>query len=409
MLTADTPRTTVEGATFIAPAGWSITVRGPATILEAPEAGSRLALVDVGAANADAAVDQAWAAYRPDRPWKLEHKGKRADGDGWTDTTQYAYATSPDERRDVFAQAMRHDQTWTVAIYDMARAVGEKRSSQLNMVFDGLLPEGYRRESFAGRTAHRLDAARLAELTRFVDHARELFDVPAISFGVLQDGKIVFGGGFGVRELGKPDRPDADTLYIIASTTKALTTLLLAKLVDEHRLTWDSPVIRVMPSFKLGDEATTRSVLVKHLILTNAQADGIIRELLRRKLLEVLFDGQPLADAQLAAAAKELREQIAADRPHLTVPPTDDAARLAPRYTSAALGDLDIARDRGAVVFDFGEWRSPVASRHNPDGSVSFVLIAPGLRMRELVAGERDGKRTLTIRDGQHEYVFVER
>jgi hypothetical protein len=71
--------------------------------------------------------------------------------------------------------------------------------------------------------------------------------------------------------------------------------------------------------------------------------------------------------------------------------------------------DLDIARDRGAVVFDFGEWRSPVASRHNPDGSVSFVLIVPGLWMRELVAGQRDGKRTLTIRDGQHEYVFVER
>jgi hypothetical protein len=40
---------------------------------------------------------------------------------------------------------------------------------------------------------------------------------------------------------------------------------------------------------------------------------------------------------------------------------------------------------------------------------VSFVLIAPGLRNRELVAGVRDGKRTRTIRVGQHEDVFVER
>ena len=36
-LTADTPRTTVAGNTFIAPAGWSIAVRGPATVLEPPE------------------------------------------------------------------------------------------------------------------------------------------------------------------------------------------------------------------------------------------------------------------------------------------------------------------------------------------------------------------------------------
>ncbi len=144
-------------------------------------------------------------------------------------------------------------------------------------------------------------------------------------------------------------------------------------------------------------------------ILTNAQAGGIIRELLRRKLLEVVFDGQPLADAQLAAAAKELHGQIAAERPRLTVPPTEDAARLAAAYANPALGELTVTSDRGAVVFDLGEWRSPVASRHNPDGSVSFVLIAPGLRMRELIAGQRDGKRTLTIRDGQHEYVFVER
>src|SRR6185295_13824556 len=48
-LTADTPETTVLGNTFIAPAGWSLSVRGPATILEAPEGDSWIALVDVQA------------------------------------------------------------------------------------------------------------------------------------------------------------------------------------------------------------------------------------------------------------------------------------------------------------------------------------------------------------------------
>jgi hypothetical protein len=55
-LAGDTPRTTVAGNTFIAPAGWSIAVRGPATVVEPPEGGSAIALVDVRAPNADSAV-----------------------------------------------------------------------------------------------------------------------------------------------------------------------------------------------------------------------------------------------------------------------------------------------------------------------------------------------------------------
>jgi CubicO group peptidase (beta-lactamase class C family) len=53
---------------------------------------------------------------------------------------------------------------------------------------------------------------------------------------------------------------------MVASNTKALTTLLLAKLVDQGRLTWETPVTSVLPAFKLGDAETTRQVRVKHLI-----------------------------------------------------------------------------------------------------------------------------------------------
>src|SRR5215207_1474443 len=72
VLAVDTPRTTVEGNKFIAPAGWRIEVRGPATILAAPEGDSHIAIVDVRAGNADAAVAAAWAAYRPDAKWPLK-------------------------------------------------------------------------------------------------------------------------------------------------------------------------------------------------------------------------------------------------------------------------------------------------------------------------------------------------
>jgi hypothetical protein len=59
-------------------------------------------------------------------------------------------------------------------------------------------------------------------------------------------------------------------------------------------------------------------------------------------------------------------------------------------------------------VFDFGEWTSDMASRTNPDGTVSFITIAPGALGFEFVVG-RGAKRTLVVRDAQHEYVFEER
>ena len=234
-IAADTPKTTVAGNTFVAPAGWSLAVRGPATILEAPEGGSFIVLVDVAvkdATDADAAVAAAWAAYKPDAKWPLKVTTPVADKDGWTDRKSYAYQTSPNEKRDVGADVRQANDVWTVAIYDMAQAVGEKRGAQIGLIYGKLLPKGRTRESFAGKKANTLDDARLAELRKFVETSMKLTGVPGVSVGIYQDGRVVFAEGFGVRELGKPAKVDADTKYMIASNTKAMATLMLAKLVD---------------------------------------------------------------------------------------------------------------------------------------------------------------------------------
>jgi len=232
-LPADTPSRTIEGNTFIAPAGWTLNVRGPMTLLEPPEGRSALALVDVRAPDADAAVSAAWKAYKPDARWPLKVVTPAPPRDGWSDRMSYSYQTSPNEKRDVFADVRRANDVWTVSIYDMAQDVGEKRGAQVAAVFGKMLPKGYQRESFAGRKAHALDASRVAELVRFVETAMRLTKVPGVSVGLYQDGKVVFADGFGVREMGRSDRPDAGTRYMIASNTKAMATLMLARLVDQ--------------------------------------------------------------------------------------------------------------------------------------------------------------------------------
>src|SRR5262245_4547082 len=265
VLSADTARNTVAGNAFIAPAGWRISVHDHSTVLEAPEGNSRIALVDVQAKDADAAVAAAWAEYGQLK-WPLLNTNDLPDKDGWSGIRAYNYQTSPNEKRAVGAIARKANDVWTVAIVDMDQAVAEKRGAQTALIFGRLLPKGYSRESFTGKTPHKLDAARIAALTRFVDEGRKTLGVPGVSIGLMQDGKVLFAGGFGMRDINGNQKVEADTLYMIPSNTKALTTLMLAKLVDAGKLTWDTPVTKVLPSFKLGDADTTRQVLIRHLI-----------------------------------------------------------------------------------------------------------------------------------------------
>ena len=570
------------------------------------------------------AVAAAWAAYQKPK-WSLKVATDRPDKDGWSKRRNYSYETSPNERRDVFAGTLFANGVWTVVLYDMAQATGEKRGAQVALIFDKLLPKGYSRETFAGKKAHRLDAARIAMLTKFIEDGQKATGVPGVSLGLVQDGKVVYSGGLGVRELGSAAKVDGDTLFMIASNTKGLTTLLLAKLVDEGKISWTTPVTQLLPQFKLGNADTTKRVLVEHLIcactglprqdfewlfqfkgvtpdgalgtlatvqptskfgemfqysnllagaagftgghvlypqleigaaydkamqtqvfdplgmksttfdyakalsgnhsaahapdvdgkparavfdlnysiiplrpagagwsnindmlkyvsmelangalpdghryisqapllarrdakvpigkdavygmglmvdttygvpvvhhggdmigfhsdmmwlpeqqvgavvLTNGDPGWLIRSGFRRKLQEVLFDGRPEADADLAAAAKNFFAQIAADRKTLVVPANaQDAAKLGAHYKNAALGALEVQRSGTKTMFDFGEWKSEVASRRNPDGTTSFITISPGVSGFEFVVGA-GAKKTLTTRDAQHEYVF---
>ena len=265
-LAADTPRTTAGGATFTAPREWSITVDGATIVLLAPDGDSRIAIVESSATEPDAAVAAAWESVRPGVKRALRLTTPAPGRDGWDEQRNYSYETSPNERRAVGATALRRGTTWTVWLVDGAQATFDQRGAQVGLARQSLRPKGYTEESFAGRKAHPLDPARVKQLTDFVEHAMRELSVPGVGLAIVDNGTVVFDGGFGVRELGKPEKVDAGTTFMIASNTKPLTTLLMASLVDEGKLDWDTPVTKVYPAFKLGDAATTQQVLVKHLL-----------------------------------------------------------------------------------------------------------------------------------------------
>ncbi len=265
-LNADTQRVSTGGATFTVPAGWSIRTDKDKVVLAPPEPDMHVAIVDTKADDARAAVAAAWTIYKPDAKRPLKLVTPRPAREGWDERQVFNYETSPNERATVEAVAYRAGSNWTVLILDGSDMTAEKRSAPIGLIFGSLRPKGYKRESFAGRKPHSLDAARIEQLKSFVAQSMKELGIPGVSLALVDNGKIVYQGGFGVRELGKPDPVDENTLFMAASNTKGMTTLLLAELVDEKKLKWDQPVIDVYPGFKLGDADTTRKVLVKNLI-----------------------------------------------------------------------------------------------------------------------------------------------
>jgi CubicO group peptidase (beta-lactamase class C family) len=105
-----------------------------------------------------------------------------------------------------------------------------------------------------------------SEIDKLAYSAMQAFSVPGAVVGVVKDGKVVHAAGYGVRELGLPGPVDRQTLFRIASMTKAMTTTALAMLVDEGKLGWDDKVVDHIPGFQMYDPWITQEFTVTDLV-----------------------------------------------------------------------------------------------------------------------------------------------
>lgn len=121
---------------------------------------------------------------------------------------------------------------------------------------------------------------KLKEIDEYAQKVQKDWNQPGIAIGVVKDGKVVFTKGYGVREIGKPERVDENTLFAIASNSKAFTTASLSILVDEGKLKWDDKVIKHLPEFQLADAYVTREMTVRDLVTHRSGFDTFSGDLL---------------------------------------------------------------------------------------------------------------------------------
>jgi CubicO group peptidase (beta-lactamase class C family) len=106
----------------------------------------------------------------------------------------------------------------------------------------------------------------VSQIRALVEKARADWNVPGLSVAIVRDGQVVLAEGFGVRELGKPETVDGDTVFAIASNTKAFTAAALAILQEEGKIQWADPVQKSLPWLQLYDPYVSADLCIDDLL-----------------------------------------------------------------------------------------------------------------------------------------------
>ncbi len=106
----------------------------------------------------------------------------------------------------------------------------------------------------------------IQKLDVYYEQVLKDWDLPGMAIGIVKDGELIFSKGYGVLEVGKAGTPDENTLFAIASNTKAFTASMLAMLVQEGKISWNDPVRMYLPWFEVYDPWVSSHANIRDLL-----------------------------------------------------------------------------------------------------------------------------------------------
>jgi CubicO group peptidase (beta-lactamase class C family) len=104
------------------------------------------------------------------------------------------------------------------------------------------------------------------KLDEIVPRALKAFEAPGLAIVIVKGDQVVYRKGAGVRELGSPEAITEDTVFQIASCTKAFLAMLLAILIGDGLIDWDDPVHKHVPNFRLSGPLADQNITIRDLL-----------------------------------------------------------------------------------------------------------------------------------------------
>ncbi|MEX2503155.1 MAG: serine hydrolase domain-containing protein [Trueperaceae bacterium] len=344
------------------PASWTADAVGDTGVtISGPDGAVRVHTFVVDAGDPDEAIARAWQRIDPGFDRDAVQSARPPASDGFDAIVQVTY-TEPTADQLFQAVARMHDGVAYVTLIEGPSQAMQRRAAQVSVILTGLRVTYMETTELDPAKARGIDDAMRDDLRAYVRDAMERHAVPGAIVTVVQDGQVVFSGGFG-RSAEGGTNVTPDTRMMIGSTTKTLTTLLLATLVDRGDLTWGTPVTQVLPDFALADPEITPTVTIEQLVCA---CTGVPRRdvelLFRHDDLDAETIVASLADFELFTEVGETfqysNQMVAAGGYAAGVVATsvaNDDVGLYERYLRAMQREVLEPVGMTASTFDFGE------------------------------------------------------
>ncbi len=246
------------------PTNWTAEVIDNYVRLQDPSALISAYALAISAETAQAGIESAWAIVDPDYGLEAAQTISPPPPPGEDELLVINYDAGA--ARFVQAVGRRVGTMVYVLIFDGELNALIQRNAQAQQIASGFTFTEIEQIDLSGVEPRSIDEALLAEFEAYANDLLARLEVPGAAVAIVERGQIIYTGAFGVRELGSDEPIAVDMQFMIGSTTKPITTTMMAGLVDEGIMTWDTPVIELLPNFRVADPALTQRFTVRNLV-----------------------------------------------------------------------------------------------------------------------------------------------
>ena len=259
-----------NGSTFSIPASWEMKIFEHHVRMTTPEQDCRAYFLELpyhtNQNNVDELINGGWKQVLAECELPSTEKAFPIFSGDWDESYKTIYDIPISESRSIMAILRVFHNMAYLCLIDGKIAALSRRGPELNLMIESWKPLNFKTSLLNHQQPCLWTQKQKDEFDLFISESMRKLHIPGAAITIIQkEGTVLFSKGFGVKKIGEKNPITPDTLFMIGSSTKPLTTLLMGMLVDQNRLQWDTPVVDILDSFCLGDTDLTRSLTIRQM------------------------------------------------------------------------------------------------------------------------------------------------
>ncbi len=248
------------------PANWEAEQREGYGLLTSPDDKIKVYVLSVEEGDIAAAIAGAWQKVEPGFSLAQDQIVESPPAGGVEKSLTVIYTTGRPPSEIVLAGGDLYQGVAYLLLLRADLVAFQQREAQVGIIGSGYNISALKKVDLSGAQALELTPELLAEMQTYTQEAMTRFGIPAAEVAIVQGGRIVYAQGFGHRGPDTDEPVTAETLMMIGSTTKTMTTLMMASIVDDGKMQWDTRVVEILPDLAVSDPDVTRQLTVSNLI-----------------------------------------------------------------------------------------------------------------------------------------------